>query len=193
MNTIDKFKNWQRKIRWNKQYRKGRWNSLRSDRERIRYETITKHINKYGKNNPDILDLGCGEGILFEHISNNNYNSFLGMDFSSVSIKKANKIKTDKSEFICEDIHSFVPNKKYDVIIFNEIFYYINETEKPNVLNIMKKHLKEDGVFIISIYREGHGCWNYFDNNNYQKLKFETITTDRAQTYWKIGAYKPIL
>ena len=45
MNTIDKFNNWRRKQRWNKQYKNGRWTSLRNNKELGRYAAIIGYIN----------------------------------------------------------------------------------------------------------------------------------------------------
>jgi len=193
MNIIDKFHNWRRKQRWNKQYKKGRWDNLKNDRERVRYKTIVDYIGKHGKSNSDILALGCGEGILLENLQGKDFNFFYGMDFSSVSIKKANNKQLDKSKFVCADIHTFTPEANYDVIVFNEAFYYIHETEKANVLKTVLSHLNDNGILVISIYREGLGCWEYFDDNpQLKKLDFETVTTDEDKTYWKIGAYRKL-
>jgi 2-polyprenyl-3-methyl-5-hydroxy-6-metoxy-1,4-benzoquinol methylase len=193
MNTIDKFHNWRRKQRWNKQYKKGRWDNLKNGRERIRYQKIADNIGKHSKSASDILALGCGEGILLENLQDTDFNFFYGMDFSSVSIKKATNKKLKKSKFVCADIHTFTPESNYDVIVFNEAFYYIHETEKANVLKTVLSHLNENGILVISIYREGLGCWEYFDDNpQLQKLDFETVTTDEEQTYWKIGAYRKL-
>lgn len=190
MNIIDKFHNWRRKQRWNKQYRRGRWENLKGEIESIRYKTIIDYIHTYAGKKRSILDLGCGEGVLCERMSSNDYSNFLGMDFSSVSIKSASSLQLENAEFLCADIHTFVPTKKFDVIVFNEVFYYIHETEKRNVLNRMIECLNDGGIIITSIYREGTGCWEYFDDN-LNKLEFKTIETNKEKTYWKVGVYKP--
>lgn len=189
MNIIDKFHNWRRQLRWNKQYKRGRWNNLKGDIEKIRYQTIIDFISKYAANNPSILDLGCGEGILCERMNHQHYSFFVGIDFSSVSIQNATQLNLPNTQFICTDIHSFAPDKKFDVIVFNEVFYYIHESEKKHVLNRMMDSLSPNGIIITSIFREGHGCWNYFDEKM-NRLQFITITTDNEKTYWKIGVYK---
>ena len=57
MNVIDKFHNWRRKQRWNKQYRKGRWENLKGEKERVRYECIVNFTEKYGNKNVETIDL----------------------------------------------------------------------------------------------------------------------------------------
>lgn len=188
MNFIDKFHNWRRKQRWNRQYKSGRWDKLKGDIEAVRYQKIIDYISEFAPKNPRILDLGCGEGILYDRMDESIFSYFLGMDFSSVSIMKANNLKLHKAEFICADIHDFQPKQTFDVIVFNEVFYYIHESEKQTILKRMMDSLNTNGIIITSIYREGLGCWNYFEN--LQQLDFTTIETDNEKTYWKVGVYK---
>ena len=77
MNIIDKFHNWRRKQRWNKQYKKGIWDNLNSETEGIRYKSIIDLMETYGIKSPSVLDLGCGEGILCKRLENENYDCFL--------------------------------------------------------------------------------------------------------------------
>lgn len=190
MNIIEKFRHWKRKHRWNRQYKSGRWEKLKSTRESGRYKTIVTFSELYGNKNPDILDLGSGEGVLLDYYNTDSISSFHGIDFSSVSIEKANSSNRAKATFSCEDLHDYKPTSNYDIIVFNEAFYYIHESKKQDVLDTIKKHLKPNGIIIVSIFREGLGCWEYFKNNNFIELDFTTVTTDEEKTYWKIGAYK---
>jgi trans-aconitate methyltransferase len=192
MNILDKFHNWRRKMRWNKQYRGGRWESLKRDIEHARYTKIIDLIKTHGASNPSILDLGSGEGVLNEKLNGFNFSYFLGIDFSSVSIKKANAKKFPNSEFEVADLHFFKPKKTFDIIIFNEAFYYIHNAKKEDVLKTMINHLNPGGILITSIYREGPGCWEYFDRATLKQLDFVTVKTKEEKTYWKIGAYKKL-
>lgn len=191
MNLLDKFHNWRRKQRWNRQYKKGRWQSLRSEKEASRYQKIIEYINRFSPKNPSILDIGCGDGLLTERINPDDYSYFLGLDFSKESIKIASEKKLPKAEFLAADAVKFIPKQQFDVIVFNEAFYYIHETEKQNVLDRMLSKLTDGGIIITSIYREGHGCWEYFkEDERLKELNFTTVTTDEELRYWKIGVYK---
>lgn len=193
MNLLDKFHHWRRKVRWNKQYKSGRWNSLQSEKEVARYRQIVSFIAEYAPANPAILDIGCGDGVLNLRMEDLEYSYFLGIDFSKVSIDKARGKKFPKSEFLAADAITFTPQRNFDAIVFNEAFYYIHDSEKQNVLDRMLGHLNENGVLIISIYREGTGCWEYFkENKDLKELAFTTVTTNEELRYWKIGVYKKI-
>ena len=191
MNILDKFHHWRRRRRWNKQYRSGRWKSLKSDLEASRYFKIKQDLEAFAPKNPSILDIGCGDGVLNERLGDFDFSYFLGVDFSSESIKQAQGKNLPKSEFEHCDVLHFVPEQTFDAIIFNESFYYIPDTEKSRVLQLLLDHLSPEGVLIVSIFRDGPGCWEYFkEHPNLKELDHETITTSKEMTYWKIGAYK---
>jgi len=189
LNTLDKFHNWRRKLRWDKQYAKGRWDSMKTSKELSRYSTIIGYLTILGKENPSILDLGSGEGVLNEKLpAHYMYNYFLGIDFSKVSIEKAKAKEFPNAEFQCKDIHTFTPERKFDVIIFNEVFYYVHEKERVKVLEKMIDHLEDDGIIISSIYREAPHLWELF-NQRLEKINFVTVRTEEELRYWQIGVY----
>tara|TARA_R110002072_G_scaffold1587_1_gene13270 strand:+ start:66159 stop:66761 length:603 start_codon:yes stop_codon:yes gene_type:complete len=193
MNILDKFHHWRRRMRWNKQYKSGRWDSLQSEKEAKRYQQIVDFIEKYAIKNPSIFDIGCGDGVLTQRMGEVSFSYFLGLDFSKVSIDLAKKKHLPKSDFVAADAITYKPTRNFDVVVFNEVFYYIHDSEKNNVLNRMLDHLNDNGIIITSIYREGIGCWEYFkENKRLEELDFKTVTTNEELRYWKVGAYRKI-
>ena len=193
MNLLNKFHHWRRKRRWNKQYKSGRWDSLKSELEAKRYYQILDYLKEYAPKNPAILDIGCGDGVLNQRISDYEFDYFLGVDFSSVSIEKARAHDDPKAEFLAEDAITFTAKRNFDVIVFNEAFYCIPETKRTQVLNLMLDHLNPDGIMITSLFREGTNCWEYFkENPKLKELAFTTVMTKKETTYWKIGVYSKL-
>lgn len=71
------------------------------------------------------------------------------------------------------------------------MFYYIPDSEKVRVLNLVFSTLNENGIILTSILREGIGVWKYFKRNlRLKETDFITIKTKKKTTYWKIGVYK---
>ena len=121
---IESLKNWKRKLRWDRQYKSEKWNYLFENEEEPRYNGIINAISKYIEN-PKLLDLGAGEGVLRFKLKEQNslLKYYCGVDFSQVSIKKAKKFNFDNSKFVVADLHYYTPDQNYDAIIFNEAFY----------------------------------------------------------------------
>lgn len=190
LSFIDKFHIWRKRMRWDRKYKKGKWEFLKNDLESHRYAKIAEYIKLYGAKNPSILDLGCGEGILNEHLKDFNFEHFLGVDFSKVSINMAKQKKFKNSDFLVADIHHYTPHLKFDIIIFNEIFYYVYDSEKARVLSTILDSLKNGGIIITSIFNEGIGSWKYFDIDRLEKKNFEKVSPSKKGTYWQVGVYK---
>lgn len=192
LSFLEQFHIWRRKIRWNRQYKKGRWEYLKNDIEAPRYAKILEAIKQYSTTKPSILDLGAGEGVLRLRLDKEDIGYFFGVDFSKVSIKTATNYNFKNANFQIADLHYYTPPQEFDVIVFNEAFYYINDAVRTKVLNRILGKLKEGGILINSIYKEGIGCWNYFDIPELELLDFTTVKTKKKGTYWKIGVYSKL-
>ncbi len=192
LSYLDKFHIWRRKLRWNRQYKNGRWDYLKNNVEAPRYAKILEYIKHHSKKQPSILDLGSGEGVLRMRLENEAIGYFLGVDFSKVSINTANKYNFKNADFRVADLHYYTPPQKFDVIVFNEAFYYINDVVKARVLNRVLEELKKGGILINSIFREGSGCWEYFDIPELEQLEFCKVASKKGTVYWKLGVYRKL-
>ena len=95
------------------------------------------------------LDIGCGNGWIVEKISKfNNCKLAEGIDGAPEMIKKA-KSKDTQNNYYVQDIESWEPNKKYDIIFSMEVFYYFKDPEK--IINTLTKYLNKNGILIIGI------------------------------------------
>ena len=130
---------------WDKLYEEGHWDYLEDYGEAARYDVITGMIRRR-KRVKTLLDLGCGSGVLAEYLEKGKY-AYTGIDFSAKAIEKSN---SDYGSFYTADVTSYIPEHKYDCIVFNEVLYYISDQ-----LGLIQKYmdwLNEDGLIIISLY-----------------------------------------
>jgi len=95
-----------------------------------------------------IVDLGCGEGLIGKFASKHS-NMYIGVDFSSVSLKHAKKYVSANSEFIMADIQ-FVPlaDKTADALICSEVLEHCPDYK--NVIGEISRILRKDGDLIIT-------------------------------------------
>jgi 2-polyprenyl-3-methyl-5-hydroxy-6-metoxy-1,4-benzoquinol methylase len=74
----------------------------------------------------NVLDLGCGNGIL---ASLSNWNKYLGIDYSQVAIEQARRF-CPKAEFICADIFEYIRVTNYSTVVITEVLEHIIEDIK---------------------------------------------------------------
>jgi 2-polyprenyl-6-hydroxyphenyl methylase/3-demethylubiquinone-9 3-methyltransferase len=107
--------------RWNHQYRSGQWSGLHGEDDR--FAAVTRMLEQFnGK--PAILEIGCGDAVLFQKLPPTAYSVFDGVDISDVAIQAARRFEKPHVTFTNGDMQVFTPRRQYDFIVFNESLYY---------------------------------------------------------------------
>ncbi len=100
-----------------------------------------------------ILELCCGTGRLTIPIAKDGYN-ISGVDYTPTMLEQA-KVKASEAgldvEFIEADIRTLDLKEKYDLIFipFNSIHHLYKNEDLFRAFNVVKKHLKEGGLFLL--------------------------------------------
>jgi len=110
---------------------------------------INKSSNKPLKN-LDILDLGCGGGLICEPLSRLGAN-LTGLDFvkENINVAKKHAKKSNLNiKYLHQNLDSFKLSRKYDVILILEVLEHLDNWKK--LIIYVKKLLKPKGKIIIS-------------------------------------------
>ena len=116
----------------------------------IRVKYILDQISEKNLKNLDILDLGCGGGLVSESLSRLGAN-VTGIDFVKNNIEVAKQHSNKKKlkiNYKYANIETLKIKKKYDLIIMYEILEHLDNWEYF-LLNI-SKNLKSKGILVIS-------------------------------------------
>ncbi len=102
---------------------------------------------KYKKKllNKNILEIGSGDGYFVEECLKNNLKIYPS-EGNKKDFKKLSK-RYKRTLFI--NFEKKIPNKKFDIIVFNDVFEHLNNINK-SVLKI-KKTLNKNGLVIINL------------------------------------------
>ena len=156
---------------WDLQFKRGDWDYLGKNAiERARSSIISGVFALEYAPKGRILDIGCGEGVLSDYLNEDQKKLYLGLDLSQEAIKLAKK-KRGNLNFIQGDALLYVPpaGELFDVIIFNEVIYYMDH------LAVLKqysssKYLAKNGIIVLSIWH----------TNKAELLKSPTVPDARA-------------
>lgn len=178
--------------RWNYQYERGSWDGLEKLDELPRFSIIAGLVQFLKPNNPSILEIGCGEGVLAQRIGRNYYSSYIGTDVADTAIQRANdRFGDDKTVFEAVDMNDYQTDQTFDVIIFNESLYYL----RPMAEKLVEQYvpmLKPGGILIISLntgpHADGKAKWEIIDT------LFDTVDktlVETAKNGWIVKALTP--
>lgn len=150
---------------------------------------------KWMPKNPDakILELCCGSGRLTIPLAE-EFN-ICGVDNSKSMLATA-KLKASKAnlkiDFIEADIRTLDLPKRYDLIFipFNSIHHLYQNNDLFETLNVVKKHLKNDGLFLLDCYNPN---MHYIvqNENNLEHIASYCIEDSRNVTIKQQMRYEP--
>ncbi|MBQ8765234.1 MAG: class I SAM-dependent methyltransferase [Clostridia bacterium] len=97
--------------------------------------------------NIDVLDVGCGTGVLFPYYLERNVRSITAVDLSPEMVKIA-KSKFPQAEIICDDAESIVFNGQFDVVMIYNAFPHFPNPD--SLIENLSKALKSGGRISIA-------------------------------------------
>lgn len=122
---------------------------------KVRVPYIIKCINGYFNlnnnfNTLNILDIGCGGGLITEELAKLNAN-VTGIDTSANAIKVAvNHAENTKLNinYVHTNVENFTPNTQFNVVLLMEVLEHVENID--TFLHVIFKLVKEDGIIMFS-------------------------------------------
>jgi len=139
---------------WNHEYDSGAWDYLATTQEFARYSVIAGYC-RHLKPAARVLDVGCGAGVLADWLSSAAISSYFGIDLSEAAIEQARQSNLHGAEFSVADAATFEPSQVFDVIVFNEMLYYLKTPEEH--VRRFARSLAPGGLLIVSIWYHDDG------------------------------------
>lgn len=144
---------------WEAEYRSGHWDYLSSGEERpVQMVVLGYAVHRHAA--PAVLDVGCGDGVLFGMMQRFPLAEYHGVDVSEEAIARlraravpqAGATGISRVVFSRANFETYSPTRRYDVIVFNNSLMY---AEDPLwVLERFANHLTPDGFIVASL------CYN---------------------------------
>lgn len=173
------------------QYSSSEWDYLRSLGEAPRFGVVAVYCRILASGG-SILEIGCGEGFLSEHLARADYSYFEGIDISTVAIARAQALADAQTIFRRADAESYVPGQAFDLIVFNEVLEYFD-----NPLGLVRRYesfLRPDGRIIVSMFAGLHTArssriWKWLATA-YRTEAHAKVSTHRGYL-WNIKVLEP--
>lgn len=172
--------------RWNHKYAAHNWDNLHLEDER--FNAVIQMC--YSSNaQPAILEIGCGEAVMYQKMKDKPVAYFTGVDIADVAIERAKPFEQSNVKFEVGDMEVYQPKQCYDFIIFNESLYY---SKRPEIiLKKMINYLNSSGRVIITAVENKYTAhlWPAVTSFQWQLIEEETIAVGDGK--WVIKMYQP--
>jgi 2-polyprenyl-3-methyl-5-hydroxy-6-metoxy-1,4-benzoquinol methylase len=172
---------------WDERFENVYCKVLENASEMGRHGVIAEIINRTVLKG-NILDVGCGTGILSALVDLKRF-QYLGIDISEVALRSAKeKRKKPNVTFQRASIESFDPQHQFDVIVFNEVLYYL---DYKNVVKQIAGWVNRSKLIIASIFDfdEGYKLRKWLQNNT-NIISEIIIENPKDNLKWYVNALK---
>jgi SAM-dependent methyltransferase len=173
--------------RSNRRYARGDWSWLGDLGEMAHYSVLAGYA-QFLRPGGSVLDVGCGEGLLRERLGPGTYSRYVGVDFD-VAIRRATERAHDATSFVIGDMHTFVPDAPFDVIIFNESVYYFDDVVRG--LRRYEAFLAPGGVILLSIFNTEKNARRWTGIRAAFDIKDEVTVRNADGRAWTCAALIP--
>ena len=137
-----------------------------------------------------VLDIGCGTGSISKELGSLGF-TVTSTDLDEKSIKECriNNRYVGKVSYLVADAKVMDLHEKFDIVIASEVIEHISQPEL--VIKNIYKHLKDDGIGIISI-PNGYCLWEIVVSHFLQKNGMVSWLYKSPKLFYKLtGAKTP--
>ena len=118
---------------------------------KILHEKVLKAIKSAGfQKSIKILDAGCGTGGLMSFLIKNGYTDIVGFDYSESAVFFSTQRELNVQQSSIDQLPELFSENSFDVIICDDVFYALEESQIQNAFKNITKLLKSDGIFITN-------------------------------------------
>lgn len=143
------------------------------------YEWITKNLSK----EKSILEVACGAGGMLYHLQREGYTNLKGYDFDVSAINAAkdiNKTINGDIEFYIDDAKNPNGNKKYDVIVWVNGMYHLEDFSLNQFFDKHVRMLNDKGYIVFDMV---DSAFNVVPQNEYCTQDWERDGKKRPSEY----------
>jgi len=111
-----------------------------------------KYLKGFISNGDRILDLGCGNGRLFQLLKDLKIN-YLGLDFSEKLIKEAKKRYPEEKFIVANALNPPFKDNHFDKVLSLAVFHHLPSKKlRLRFLREAKRVLKPKGILILTVW-----------------------------------------
>jgi len=118
------------------------------------------------KNNKNILDIGCGHGLI-DFIILENYKKNIEIDAIDINLKRINaltKISNKNINFHAKNLCEEEVQKKYDIIIMIDTIHHLNKQCQIDLLEKKLENILKDKGYLIIKEIDTYPKYKYYFN-----------------------------
>ena len=155
-----------------------------------RYAVLLGYLTFSG-DTPDVLDVGCGRGLLRARLPDAAFRSYVGVDLASEAIDTARALEDERTRFVHGDVRT-LDLGPVDVVVLNEILYYLDDASA--FLTRVAGWLRPGGRVLTSMWRHpgDRQLWRVVDER-FELVDRVDVRSERntmSRRGWRVACHR---
>jgi len=171
---------------WDNQFESGYWNFLLDAPANVQY-ICSVIADRYRDKCPNILDVGCGNGVIPKLLRENKLTfNYAGTDISQVALEQAREHYPDGRFYVATMEQPPQIDETFDIIIFSEVLLYANARK---TIEAHRKFMRSDTLIIVSLYRSWRTWLIWYQISRLFTFHSSKVLVDKEWgSGWKVKA-----
>ncbi len=164
----------------------GGWSRLHAPSESARYRAVRALCEAYARDG-FVLDVGCSQGILAEGLT---YARYVGIDSYAEPLHPASARADAVTSFCQENADTFMPDQPPDVVVFNEVLYYLRRPAAT--VDRYATLVAPGGVLVVSLYLHSWATRRLLRRLAARyRVCAQHVVAGESQLAWVVTAFRP--
>jgi len=151
------------------------------------YLVLAGYVGWIGR--PSVLDLGCGEGLLREHLDPRHFSGYVGVDPTAVAIERASALANEHTRFVLGDPLE-ASLEPADVVVCCEVLYHVAEPER--LVERAIALINPGGYLLTSIFHHAgaRSLWQHIDRRLVEVDAVELRNNVGGRRRWRVAMHQ---
>ena len=153
-----------------------------------RYSVLIGYVRALGEGF-SLLDIGCGAGLLREHLDWVPFSRYVGVDVSAAAVERAQKLADSRTSFLVGELPPPALGR-FGIAVLNEVLYY--SPDPGATLDEIAKRLVPGGYVLTSIWRHpGDGALQRLLDERFERVAgVEVRSRLHRRRRWRVSCHQ---
>lgn len=177
---------------WRRGYDSGHLDYFAGLDELPRYSLLLGYILFLG-GDPEILDVGCGQGLLRARLDGLSFRRYVGIDPTEPAIERARGLEDERTRFVLGDVRDrSLSLGSFDIVVCNEVLSV--STDPVAVLDRVHELLRPGGCLLTCVWHHAgdEQLWRLVDRrfDPVDRVEASNPANPIAVRGWRVSCHR---
>ena len=137
---------------------------------------------------PEVLEIGCGVGLLRERMERSSFARYVGIDVSAVAIARAEALSDERTTFLVGELPPAEVGP-FDVVVMSDVLQCVPDPART--LDSVRSSLRRGGALLTAISsHRGDGALHKLVEHRFERIDSVFARNEQKSFGWRVSMYR---